>query len=260
MPGHPDLALASMGIYVFATDVMYELLFQDAARKEASGHDFGRDIIPAMLGRLPGLRLPVPRREPQAGRLLARRRHARRLLPDQHGPDPDRPDPEPLRPRLADPHLPAADAPAQVRPHRPRPPGRRVQLDRLPGGDRLRRPGLPEHPLARACGSTASPWSRTRSSSTASRSAATPGSAARSSTRTCKVPPGFDDRLEPRGRPRPRPDRHRGGRHRRRQGRGPRTVRRAWGLKRRVRSLRGDGQRGPPGSGVPGHGMRLALS
>jgi glucose-1-phosphate adenylyltransferase len=49
MPDHPDLALASMGIYVFNTDVMYELLFQDAARKEASGHDFGKDIIPAML-------------------------------------------------------------------------------------------------------------------------------------------------------------------------------------------------------------------
>ena len=49
MPGHPELALASMGIYVFNTDVMYELLFQDAARKEASNHDFGRDIIPAML-------------------------------------------------------------------------------------------------------------------------------------------------------------------------------------------------------------------
>ncbi|MGE5754750.1 MAG: sugar phosphate nucleotidyltransferase, partial [Planctomycetaceae bacterium] len=49
MPDHPDMALASMGIYVFATDVMYELLFQDAARKEASGHDFGKDIIPPML-------------------------------------------------------------------------------------------------------------------------------------------------------------------------------------------------------------------
>jgi glucose-1-phosphate adenylyltransferase len=49
MPGSPDLVLASMGIYVFSTDVMYELLFQDAAKKEASGHDFGRDIIPAML-------------------------------------------------------------------------------------------------------------------------------------------------------------------------------------------------------------------
>ena len=49
MPDHPDQALASMGIYVFSTDVMYELLFQDAARKEASRHDFGKDIIPGML-------------------------------------------------------------------------------------------------------------------------------------------------------------------------------------------------------------------
>ncbi len=50
MPGRPDLAMASMGIYVFQTDVMYELLFRDAARKDSSRHDFGRDIIPAMLG------------------------------------------------------------------------------------------------------------------------------------------------------------------------------------------------------------------
>jgi glucose-1-phosphate adenylyltransferase len=49
MPDQPDKVLGSMGIYVFNTDVMYELLFQDAAKKEASNHDFGRDIIPAML-------------------------------------------------------------------------------------------------------------------------------------------------------------------------------------------------------------------
>ncbi len=49
MPDQPELALASMGIYVFNTDAMYELLFQDAAKKESSAHDFGRDIIPAML-------------------------------------------------------------------------------------------------------------------------------------------------------------------------------------------------------------------
>jgi glucose-1-phosphate adenylyltransferase len=49
MPGHPDLVMASMGIYVFTTDVMYEQLFRDAARKEASRHDFGHDIIPGML-------------------------------------------------------------------------------------------------------------------------------------------------------------------------------------------------------------------
>ncbi len=49
IPGDPDHALASMGIYVFSTDVMYERLFEDAAKKEASHHDFGKDIIPAML-------------------------------------------------------------------------------------------------------------------------------------------------------------------------------------------------------------------
>jgi glucose-1-phosphate adenylyltransferase len=49
MPGHPELALASMGIYIFATDRMYDLLFDDALQRSSS-HDFGRDIIPRMLG------------------------------------------------------------------------------------------------------------------------------------------------------------------------------------------------------------------
>jgi glucose-1-phosphate adenylyltransferase len=49
MPGQPDKVLGSMGIYVFNTDVLYELLFQDAAKKEASRHDFGQDIIPTMI-------------------------------------------------------------------------------------------------------------------------------------------------------------------------------------------------------------------
>jgi glucose-1-phosphate adenylyltransferase len=48
-PGQAESSLVSMGIYVFNTDVMYEQLFQDAAKKEASSHDFGKDIIPAML-------------------------------------------------------------------------------------------------------------------------------------------------------------------------------------------------------------------
>jgi len=49
LPDQPDKVLGSMGIYVFNTDVMYELLFQDAAKKEASRHDFGQDIIPSMI-------------------------------------------------------------------------------------------------------------------------------------------------------------------------------------------------------------------
>jgi len=48
MPGHPDLALASMGIYVFETQYMFELLRQDAADPDSS-HDFGKDIIPRVV-------------------------------------------------------------------------------------------------------------------------------------------------------------------------------------------------------------------
>ncbi len=39
---------ASMGIYVFNTDVLLRLLREDA-RDESSSHDFGRDVIPAAL-------------------------------------------------------------------------------------------------------------------------------------------------------------------------------------------------------------------
>ncbi len=45
IPGRPDLALASMGIYVFRTDFLCELLARDAADPNSS-HDFGNDLIP----------------------------------------------------------------------------------------------------------------------------------------------------------------------------------------------------------------------
>ena len=45
MPGHPDIALASMGIYVFDSKYLYELLEEDALDPN-SEHDFGKDIIP----------------------------------------------------------------------------------------------------------------------------------------------------------------------------------------------------------------------
>lgn len=50
MPGQPDLALASMGIYVFDSDVLIKALEEDAAKPD-SHHDFGKDIIPALIGR-----------------------------------------------------------------------------------------------------------------------------------------------------------------------------------------------------------------
>jgi glucose-1-phosphate adenylyltransferase len=45
MPGRPDTALASMGIYVFDSEYLYQLLEEDNANPDSS-HDFGRDIIP----------------------------------------------------------------------------------------------------------------------------------------------------------------------------------------------------------------------
>jgi glucose-1-phosphate adenylyltransferase len=49
MPGFPHLALASMGIYVFNSEVLVRALEADAA-DPASGHDFGKNIIPALIG------------------------------------------------------------------------------------------------------------------------------------------------------------------------------------------------------------------
>lgn len=45
MPGNPDVSLASMGIYVFQADFLYDLLRRDAEDPE-SNHDFGGDLIP----------------------------------------------------------------------------------------------------------------------------------------------------------------------------------------------------------------------
>jgi len=48
MPDNPDQALASMGIYVFNPDFLYEQLIKDADTP-GSSHDFGKDIIPAII-------------------------------------------------------------------------------------------------------------------------------------------------------------------------------------------------------------------
>lgn len=45
IPGSPDVALASMGIYVFNTEFLFDLLRKDAADVN-SEHDFGKDIVP----------------------------------------------------------------------------------------------------------------------------------------------------------------------------------------------------------------------
>ena len=48
LPGRPDTALASMGIYLFNTAFLYEQLIKDADLK-SSTHDFGRDILPLLI-------------------------------------------------------------------------------------------------------------------------------------------------------------------------------------------------------------------
>jgi glucose-1-phosphate adenylyltransferase len=49
MPGNPDMALASMGNYVFNTDILRSRLREDAQRD--TQHDFGRNILPEMVER-----------------------------------------------------------------------------------------------------------------------------------------------------------------------------------------------------------------
>jgi glucose-1-phosphate adenylyltransferase len=48
VPGRKDVALASMGIYVFSARFLYEQLIKDADNARSS-HDFGKDIIPEVL-------------------------------------------------------------------------------------------------------------------------------------------------------------------------------------------------------------------
>ena len=49
MPGDPERVYASMGNYIFSTRALLEQLYADAEREDSS-HDFGRDILPRMIG------------------------------------------------------------------------------------------------------------------------------------------------------------------------------------------------------------------
>jgi glucose-1-phosphate adenylyltransferase len=50
MPGSTDRALASMGVYVFNAPFLFEQLIRDADDARSS-HDFGRNVIPHIIGR-----------------------------------------------------------------------------------------------------------------------------------------------------------------------------------------------------------------
>jgi glucose-1-phosphate adenylyltransferase len=49
MPGRPDMALVSMGNYIFSTEALVANLRLDA-NDPASSNDFGKDVLPRMLG------------------------------------------------------------------------------------------------------------------------------------------------------------------------------------------------------------------
>ena len=48
IPSEPDFALVSMGNYLFNTEVLVQTLVTDA-QQESSAHDFGRNILPALI-------------------------------------------------------------------------------------------------------------------------------------------------------------------------------------------------------------------
>ncbi|MBI2801392.1 MAG: glucose-1-phosphate adenylyltransferase [Gammaproteobacteria bacterium] len=57
MPGRNDVALASMGIYIFNTQFLYEQLINDHD-VPGSSHDFGKDIIPRVIGKYRAVAYP----------------------------------------------------------------------------------------------------------------------------------------------------------------------------------------------------------
>jgi len=64
IPGQDDAALASMGIYVFNRDFLFEQLIKDADAA-GSSHDFGKDIIPSVIDRYRVMAYPF--RDPKSG-------------------------------------------------------------------------------------------------------------------------------------------------------------------------------------------------
>ena len=52
MPGNPEMCYASMGNYVFSTDLLRDELLKDGD-SQSSSHDFGRDILPSLVGKVP---------------------------------------------------------------------------------------------------------------------------------------------------------------------------------------------------------------
>jgi glucose-1-phosphate adenylyltransferase len=60
VPGRNDIALASMGIYVFNTEFLFDKLLKDA-QTPGSDHDFGKNIIPSLIDEHRVVAYPISR-------------------------------------------------------------------------------------------------------------------------------------------------------------------------------------------------------
>ena len=65
IPGKPDLCLASMGNYLFNTEFLYEQVIKDADTP-GTQHDFGRNVIPAIINDYQVYAYPF--RDPESGK------------------------------------------------------------------------------------------------------------------------------------------------------------------------------------------------
>ena len=140
-----------------STKFLIDLLRRDAAdpglqpRLRQGHHPLHRQ---ERQGGRPPLRALLRALERRERRLLARRRHGRRLLGSQYRPDRHHPGARPLRPRLADLDLCRDQAAGKIRPRRGRPPRQRRLLARLRRLHRLGRVAPPQRWSSPACAST----------------------------------------------------------------------------------------------------------
>ena len=194
MPDKPDMALASMGIYAFEREFLFDQLRRDAADPN-SAHDFGKDVIPYLVehGKAVAHRFATScvRTSTEEEVLLARRRHGRRLLAGQHRPYRRHPGARSLRPELADLDQCRAHRAGQVRPRFRGPPRRRRSTPWSPAAASSRAPASTARCCSPACAAIPSPTSRARSSCPMPGSSAAPGCATSSSIAASRFPRGW---------------------------------------------------------------------
>ena len=149
----PAARLGSMGIYVFNTRLMFELLCQDAARP-SSDHDFGKNIIPQMIEA--GHRVFAYRFRDENRKAVPYWRDVG-TLDAYYQANMDLIAVDPVL-NLYDASWPIRTFQPQLPPPKfvfsaegtagPRPPRRGARQHRLPGLHRLRRARAPQHPVA----------------------------------------------------------------------------------------------------------------